>query len=91
MVEPTAASEHQGILKHTSETEEPKRGVQFDEAEIAAYDAQRGQCMPINDPKTPFHEQESDEEMNNEVVAADDDDEDDPEVVQHLREAEANK
>ena len=46
--------------------------------------------MPINDPKTPFHEQESDEEMSNEVNAADDG-EDDPEVMQHLREAEENK
>lgn len=36
----------------------------FDEEEIAAYDATRGQCMPIDDPKTPFHEQESDEDMN---------------------------
>ena len=41
----------------------------FDEEEIAAYDATRGQCMPIDDPKTPFHEQESDEDMNQDAEA----------------------
>lgn len=46
--------------------------------------------MPINDPKTPFHEQESDEEMTNEVNAADEES-DDPDVLQHLQEAEANR
>ena len=39
--------------------------MHFDEEEIAAYDLTRGQCQPINDPKTPFHEEaSSDEEMN---------------------------
>lgn len=28
----------------------------FNEEEIAAYDSTRGQCMKIDDPKTPFHE-----------------------------------
>ena len=42
----------------------PRKHAHFDEAEIAAYDAQRGQCQPIDDPKTPFAEEVSDEEMN---------------------------
>ena len=46
------------------------RRVKFDEEEIAAYDLTRGQCMPINDPKTPFHEENSDEEMTNEAQEA---------------------
>lgn len=69
MVEPTESRQAQesdsqphGILKNAHEGQ-PRSHVHFDEAEIAAYDAQRGQCMPINDPKTPFHEEDSDEEM----------------------------
>ena len=42
----------------------PSRGVHFDEEEIEAYDLTRGQCQPIDDPKTPFHEEASDEEMD---------------------------
>jgi catalase len=61
----------------------------FDEAEIAAYDETRGQCMPINDPKTPFHEENSDEEMGNDVL--EEEGQIDPEVKQHLDEAERNK
>ena len=57
------AEQPHGILKNANEGEQ-RRHVMFDEEEIAAYDAQRGQCQPINDPKTPFHEQESDEDMN---------------------------
>ncbi len=66
MVEQKANSSSEqphGILKNAHENE-ASRHVMFDEEEIAAYDATRGQCMPINDPKTPFHEQESDEDMN---------------------------
>lgn len=45
--------------------------------------------MPINDPKTPFHEEESDEEMAQaaEQEAA----EIDPALALHLREAIDNK
>lgn len=58
--------------------------MQFDEVEIAAYDAQRGQCMPIDDPKTPFHEEElADEDMRE----AEDEVEIDPELAAHLNEA----
>ena len=77
-----------GILKNADEGLE-QRHVQFDEEEIAAYDAQRGQCQQINDPKTPFHEENSDDEMNaqedvdNEPV--------DPELVAHLEEAKQNQ
>lgn len=52
-----------GILKNAHEGP-PTKHAHFNEEEIAAYDAQRGQCQPINDPKTPFHEEESDEEMD---------------------------
>jgi len=67
MVEATGANqgrdEAHGILKNAHEGGN-RRNVQFDEQEIAAYDLTRGQCMPIDDPKTPFHEENSDEEMN---------------------------
>jgi len=82
------SSEHQsrphGILKNAHEGV-PIRHVMFDEEEIAAYDSTRGNCMPIDDPKTPFHEQESDEEMAQEAAALGDEAEFDPEVAQHLR------
>ena len=45
--------------------------------------------MPINDPKTPFHEENSDEEMGNDVL--EEEGQIDPEVKQHLDEAERNK
>ena len=61
----------------------------FDEEEIAAYDATRGQCMPINDPKTPFHEQESDEDMNQEG-AGEPEEPIDPELQSHLDKARQN-
>ena len=45
--------------------------------------------MPITDPKTPFHEEESDEEMGQE--GGDDQAEIDPELAEHLAEAHANR
>ena len=61
----------------------------FDEEEIAAYDATRGQCMPIDDPKTPFHEQESDEDMNQDAEAENEEPLD-PELKSHLDKARQN-
>ena len=88
MVEANQAS-NGGILKNAHEG--GARHVQFDEEEIAAYDAQRGQCMPINDPKTPFHEENSDEDMEPGADGqAAEDEEIDPELAQHLAEARAN-
>lgn len=78
-----------GILKNAHEGG-GQRNVMFDEAEIAAHDATRGQCMPIDDPKTPFHESESDEDdeatggKNAEAEPVD------PELEAHLAEAKAN-
>jgi len=91
MVEPTnnaVQQPHHSILKHDHESH-PPRHVMFDEAEIAAYDAQRGHCQTIDDPKTPFHEQESDEDMNAE--AENEDEQVDPEVLAHLEEAKQNQ
>ena len=47
-------SQPQGILKHTQENHEAH--VHFNEQEIAEYDKQRGQCMKIDDPKTPYND-----------------------------------
>ena len=90
MVEANATTDshgqHHGILKHTHEGAQT-RHVQFDEVEIAAYDAQRGQCMPIDDPKTPFHEENhSDEDMKE----GEEEVEIDPELAAHLNEAKQN-
>ena len=74
----------QGILKNAHENEEQRR-VQFDEEEIAAYDLTRGQCQQINDPKTPFHEENSDEDMNQDAAA--DEEPIDPELQRQLDEA----
>ena len=79
----------QGILNNADEAQQPVRHVQFDEEEIAAYDAQRGQCMQINDPKTPFHEENSDDEMNAEADAEHEPVE--PELAAHLEEAKQNQ
>jgi len=75
-----------GILKHDHSSQ--SRHVQFDEQEIAAYDAQRGRCMPIDDPKTPFHEEnDSDEDMRD---GEEEKVEIDPELAAHLNEAKQN-
>ena len=52
------------IQQQKIEGTRPPRQVHFDEEEIEAYDLQRGQCQVIDDPKTPFHEEASDEEMD---------------------------
>ena len=44
--------------------------------------------MPINDPKTPFHEEDDDEQMDQEE---DQDDQVDPETDEFLRQAQANR
>ena len=82
MVESTIQQPH-GILKNAHE-DHADRHVQFDEEEIAAYDAQRGQCQQINDPKTPFHEEEEDDDDMNANI---DNEPNDPELDAHLHEA----
>ena len=78
-----------GILKNAHEDQDAHRRVNFDEEELAAYDAQRGQCQQINDPKTPFHEENSDEDMNQDAQA--EEEPLDPELQRHLEEAKQNQ
>ena len=67
MVEANPPSQQQTGDQDDAQVQAPARKhAHFDEEEIAAYDLTRGQCMPIDDPKTPFAEEESDEEMNRE-------------------------
>ena len=46
--------------------------------------------MPINDPKTPFHEEEDEDQEMNQNANGDEDDID-PETAAHLAEARANQ
>lgn len=72
----------------------PARQVHFDEEEIQAYDLQRGQCQVIDDPKTPFHEEASDDDAamsNNETGAAQAEAEMDPVTQSNLDRAQQNK
>ena len=46
--------------------------MHFDEVEIAEYDKTRGQCMKIDDPKTPYHDSSDDEEMTKELAPGED-------------------
>lgn len=62
--EENARQKHIQVKQQRQEGQQPSRGVHFNEDEIQAYDLQRGQCQPIDDPKTPFHEEVSDEEMD---------------------------
>ena len=82
--------EAHGILKNAHEGGGPKH-AHFDEAEIAAHDATRGQCMKIDDPKTPFHEEESDDEDMGAAGAGNNEEVVDPELDAHLAEAKANQ
>lgn len=77
-----------GILKNANEDEHGARHVKFDEEELTAYDATRGQCQTIDDPKTPFHEENSDDEM--EAEAELEAEPLDPELASHLEEAKNN-
>ena len=65
MVEANPPSQQQTAGDQNEQAPAKKR-AHFNEEEIAAYDLQRGQCQPIDDPKTPFAEENSDEEMNRE-------------------------
>lgn len=80
------------ILKEQPGTEHgagAENHVHFDEVEIAEYDKTRGQCQKIDDPKTPYHAESSeDEEMTKELAPGDDAD---PETLQHLEEAHKNR
>lgn len=71
MVEPKASNKH----------------AHFDESELNEYDKQRGQKVKIDEPKTPWEDEDPsiDIEMTNEQ------DEIDPEVETHLEEARINK
>lgn len=52
--------------------QKPQRRAHFNEEEISEYDKQRGQCMKIDDPKTPWehydeeHDASADVEMSHE-------------------------
>ena len=39
-----------------------KRRAHFDEDELNEYDKTRGRCMKIDDPKTPYCEDQSDDD-----------------------------
>ena len=65
MVEANPPSQQQTAGDQNEQAPAQKR-AHFNEEEIAAYDLTRGQCQPIDDPKTPFAEENSDEEMNRE-------------------------
>lgn len=82
------ASNVHPILKELSSQNHGAGGenhVHFDEVEIAEYDKTRGQCQKIDDPKTPYHAESSeDEEMTKELAPGDDAD---PETLKHLEEA----
>ena len=51
---------------------DPNARVTFDEYELAEYDKTRGQCMKIDDPKTPYEEEQEEiarlAEQENEMV-----------------------
>ena len=72
-----------GILKQGHVDHDAR--VHFDEHEIAEYDKQRGQCMKIDDPKTPVHEE--DEDSDSQQAQKDEVEELDPELKEHLDEA----
>lgn len=64
------------------------RKAHFDEEELSEYDKTRGQCMKIDDPKTPWEDDEdqsADIEMTNEM------EESDPIIDGHLEEARVNR
>ena len=50
-----------GIIK-TTHQEDSEKHAHFNEVEIAEYDKQRGQCMKIDDPKTPYHDEDLEED-----------------------------
>ena len=76
------------ILKNQLGATGEDNHVHFDEVEIAEYDKTRGQCMKIDDPKTPYHDSSEDEEMTKELAPGEDAD---PETLKHLEEAQENR
>jgi hypothetical protein len=56
------------VLIMVEPTDKPARRAHFDEQELTEYDLTRGQKMVIDDPKTPWEddEQSADIEMTNE-------------------------
>lgn len=68
-------------------TDKPARRAHFNEMELSEYDLTRGQKMVIDDPKTPWEddEQSADIEMTNEQ------DDLDPYIENHLEEARMNR
>ena len=43
-----------GILKNSGEMPEKTMGIKWDEDIIAEHDKDRGKCMKIIEPKTPY-------------------------------------
>ena len=72
------------------DTNKPRdqRHAHFDEDELNEYDKQRGKCMKIDDPKTPFEDEDPYEAVANDEENKPEDN--DPIVEAHLREAQDN-
>jgi len=75
------------VLIMVEPSQKPARRAHFDEQEITEYDKTRGQKMVIDDPKTPWEDDEpsADIEMTNEQ------DDLDPMIEKHLEEARVNR
>ena len=71
----------------TNKTKDQRR-AHFDEDELNEYDKQRGKCMKIDDPKTPFEDEDPYEAVANDEENKPEDN--DPIVEAHLREAQDN-
>ena len=49
------------------EPTQKQRRAHFNEEEITEYDKLRGQCMKIDDPKTPFEDEDPYDYVENDV------------------------
>ena len=89
MVESNQPKGPNPILKHNEDqAKKGNDGVHFDEDELTAYDKTRGQKMKIDDPKTPYCEDDSGEDHDMTLEA---DEQVDEIVAAHLYTAQTNK
>ena len=56
-------------MVEANQTNTGPRRAHFDEDELNEYDKQRGKCMKIDDPKTPFHDDSEEDTQMIEVNA----------------------